>query len=59
VDWSRSRIFLYAAVILMQRGCILWEFEMRGFEIVLHENIKSHFMHKILNHAGEKLKIKI
>jgi hypothetical protein len=50
---------LYTALILIKRGCILWEFEMREFERVLYENIKSHFMHKILNHAGAKLKIKI
>jgi hypothetical protein len=55
-----SRVFfLYAAMILMQRGCILWEFEIPGFEIVLYENIKSRFMHKVLNHASAKLKIKL
>jgi len=55
-----SRVFFLFVVFcsdLIQRGCVVWEFEIRGFEIVLYENIKSQFMHKIWNHASEKLRI--
>jgi len=56
-DWSQSRILFVCCSDLLQRGCSVWEFEIRRFEIVLYENIKSHFM-QILKSCKCKIKNK-